>query len=302
VQLLHEWRPDIVEIHFQAMAQYVTVPAKRGIPTILVDYDPASAWAREMLIAGRGPRRIIRRLEVAAWRHNERGTRPIFDAIVVFAQRDVAEIERHREARAIVRIPLAVEVPLEALNPVGATPPTVLFVGGFAHPPNVDAALWLAEDIFPRVRENVREARLELVGHQPTDEIRALANNWVAVHGSVPDVLPYLDRAAVVVAPIRRGGSMRMKVLEALAGGKALVATPLAAEGVDAVSGEHYVLAAETDDLAASVAELLVDPERRRRLAENARSWAEQNLGWQNGVSAFEELYRRLSENGAAAP
>jgi glycosyltransferase involved in cell wall biosynthesis len=283
------------------MAQYVTVPAKHDIPTILVDYDPASAWAKEMLVASSGPRRIIKRLEVAAWRHDERRTRPIFDFIVVFAQSDVAEIGRHREARAIVRIPLAVEVPLDALNPVGASPPTVLFVGGFAHPPNVDAALWLAKDIFPRVRENVREARLELVGHQPTDEIRALANDWVAVHGSVPDVLPYLDRAAVVVAPIRRGGSMRMKVLEALAGGKALVATPLAAEGVDAVSGEHYLLATDEGDLAASVAELLADPERRRRLADNARAWAEQNLGWQSGVSAFEELYRQLSEDGVAA-
>ena len=71
----------------------------------------------------------------------------------------------------------------------------------------------------------------------------------MSIHASVPDVTPYLDRAAVVAAPIRLGGSMRMKVLEALAAGKVLVATPRAAEGVDAVPGEHFVLAAGEDEL-----------------------------------------------------
>jgi polysaccharide biosynthesis protein PslH len=293
-RLVEEWKPQIVEIHFQAMAGYVAVPARRGIPRILVDYDPPSAWALEMLRGTTGPRRLVRRAEVAAWRHNERTTRPRFDAIVVFAERDLTEVAPTAGRAALVRIPLAVDVPERALDSNGADPPTMLFVGGFAHPPNVDAALWLANSIFPRVLERVPEARLDIVGHQPGAEIRALADGRVSVHGSVPDIIRYVDRAAVVVAPIRLGGSMRMKVLEALAAGKALVATPRAAEGVEANPGEHFLLAEGEDELVDALSEVLLDRERRRRLAESGRAWAEANLGWDRGAEAFERLYASL--------
>ncbi len=288
---LGEWRPDVVEIHLQAMAQYVTAVERLGFPRILVDYDPGSAWADELRRATGGPRGLARRLEVAAWRRYERATRPRFTAIVVFAERDLAAVRPTAAGAAVTRIPLAVEVPARPLDPEGADPPTVLFVGSFGHPPNVDGARWLAGTIFPRVTARVPEARLELVGQAPGAEVRALAGGAVSVHASVPDVTPYLDRAAVVVAPIRIGGSMRGKVLEALAAGKALVATPRAAEGVEAVDGDHLVVADGEDELVEAVVGLLLDRARRRRLGESARRWAESNLGWQDGVAAFEKLY-----------
>jgi polysaccharide biosynthesis protein PslH len=299
-RLVDEWRPDVVEIHLQVMAQYIEVLGERNLPRILVDYDPGSAWATDLLGVTAGPRRLVRRLEVAAWQRYERATRPRFDAIVVFAERDVAAVEPTAGEAKLVRIPLAVETPARALDPQGSDPPTILFVGGFAHHPNVDAALWLARSVFPRVLERVPEARLELVGHEPGDEVRRLAGGRVSLHASVPDVTPYLDRAAVVVAPIRLGGSMRMKVLEALAAGKALVATPRAAEGVEAVPNVHFVLAAD-DDLVEALVQLLLDPERRRALAVSARSWAERNLSWEPGVQAFERLYDALVEARSSA-
>ena len=299
-RLVEQWRPEVVEIHFQAMAQYVKHLDGRHRPKILVDYDPASAWAEDLVNTTRGPRRLARRLEVAAWRRYERSTRPRFDAIVVFAQRDLAPVAASSGEASLVRIPLAVDIPARPLDSHGSDPPRILFVGGFAHPPNVDAALWLGRTIFPRVLERVPGARLELVGHEPDVEVRELARGPVSVHASVPDVTPYLDRAAVVVAPIRIGGSMRMKVLEALAAGKALVATPRAAEGVEAVAGEHYVLAADEGELVDGLASLLLDRGRRGELGRNARDWAEQNLSWANGVAAFEQLYDALVEARSA--
>jgi polysaccharide biosynthesis protein PslH len=289
--LLDTWRPDVVEIHLQAMAQYVEAPARREIPSILIDYDPGSAWADEVRSATSGPRRLVRRLEVAAWRRYERATRPRFAAIVVFAERDVAAVEPTAGGAWVTIIPLAVEVPARPFDPEGAEPPTILFVGSFGHPPNVDAALWLAQTIFPRVAERAPGARLELVGHEPGADVRALAEGAVSVHPSVPDVTPYVERAAVMVAPIRMGGSMRMKVLEALAAGKALVATPRAAEGVDALAGEHLLIAAGEDEMVEALVSLLLDRDRRRRLGESARRWAESSLGWDDGVAAFEHVY-----------
>jgi polysaccharide biosynthesis protein PslH len=294
-RVLDEWPPDVVEIHLQAMAQYVDAPACRNLPCILVDYDPGSAWADEVRGATGGPRRLVRRLEVAAWRRYERATRPRFDAIVVFAERDLAAVRPTAGTAAVTRIPLTVDVPAQALDPEGVQPPTVLFVGGFGHPPNVDGAVWLAKTIFPKVAARVPDARLQLVGQAPGPEVLALAGSAVSVHGSVPDVTPYADAAMVVVAPIRIGGSMRGKVLEALAAGKALVATPRAAEGVDAVDGEHLVVADGEDAFVDAVVELLLDPTRRRRLAENARRWAESNLGWETGIAAFERLHETVA-------
>jgi glycosyltransferase involved in cell wall biosynthesis len=299
-RLMEEWQPEVVEIHFQAMAQYVRRLPGRTPPRILVDYDPASAWAEDLLRTTRGPRRLARRLEVAAWRRYERVTRPRFDAIVVFAERDLAPVRASSGQASLVRIPLAVDIPARPLDAHGSEPPTILFVGGFAHPPNVDAALWLGRTIFPRVFERVPAARLDIVGHEPGAEVQALNQGPVTVHASVPDVTPYLDRAAVVVAPIRLGGSMRMKVLEALGAGKALVATPRAAEGVEAVAGEHYLLAADENELVESLVGLLVDRERRGALGESARAWAERHLSWANGIAAFEELYDTLVEAHAA--
>jgi polysaccharide biosynthesis protein PslH len=293
-RLLEEWRPDLVEIHLQAMAQYVDVASRRGIPCVLVDYDPASTWADELRGAASGPRRLVRRLEVATWRRYERATRPRFDAIVVFAERDLDAVRPTAGGAIVTRVPLAVDVPDRPLDPVGGEPPTIVFVGSFGHPPNVDAALWLAGTIFPRVAALVPEARLELVGHAPGDEVRALAGGAITVHASVPDVTPHLDRAAVVVAPIRIGGSMRMKVLESLAAGKALVASPRAAEGVEELAGEQLLVAVDAGEMTDALASLLLDPARRRRLAESARRWAESNLGWERGVGAFEELYDTL--------
>lgn len=293
--LLEQWRPDVAEIHLQAMAQYVEPLRRRGLGKVLVDYDPASAWAEEMARTASGIRRVARWIEVLAWRHYERTTRPRFDTIVVFAERDLADVAPTAGEARLLRIPLAVDVPAEPLDAIGAEPPTILFFGSFGHHPNVDASLWLARDIFPRVLERAPEARLELVGQEPPDEIRALETEAVAVHGSVPDMTPFLDRAAVVVAPIRLGGSMRMKVLETLAAGKALIATPRAAEGVEATAGEHYLLTEDDDSIVEALIRLLEDREARRALGRSARAWAEANLGWGRGVRAFEQLYDELS-------
>jgi glycosyltransferase involved in cell wall biosynthesis len=297
--LAAEWGPDVVEFHLQVMAQYVSALADSPAARILVDYDPPSAWAAELMQEAAGARRLARRVELALWRRYERATRQSFQAVVVFAQRDITAVARTAAAVPVVTIPLAFDVPPTQLDPIGTPPPTILFVGGFGHPPNVDAARWLAGSIFPRVLEQVPTARLELVGDRPGEEVRRLADGAVTVHGSVPDLTPYLNRAAVVVAPLRLGGSMRGKVLEALGAGKALVATPRAAEGVEAVPGRDFELAATEAELVDALVALLLDPDRRRSLALSAREWALANLSWEPSIRAFERLYESLVQSGS---
>src|SRR2546422_10461962 len=101
-----------------------------------------------------------------------------------------------------------------------------------------------------------------------------MATANVIVTGPVPDVTPYLDRTAIVVVPLRLGGGMRVKVLEALAAGKAMIASPLAVEGLAVVDGEHAVLAETDQQFCDAIVQLLADPARRAALAGSARAWA----------------------------
>jgi polysaccharide biosynthesis protein PslH len=216
------------------------------------------------------------------------------DAVVVLTESD-------RDAALVVAggapvhtIPLGTELPPQPLDPLGAPPPTVLFIGGFGHPPNVEAALTLARRIFPNVVAQRPESRLCLVGDKPPAEIRALADDNVVVTGGVPDVLPYLEQAAVVVAPLGVGGGMRLKVLEALAAGKPLVATPLAVEGLAIRDGEHALVVDSEKAFAEAVLRLLDDPGARRRLGSGARKWAERHLDLAVSAAAYERLYDEL--------
>jgi glycosyltransferase involved in cell wall biosynthesis len=111
-------------------------------------------------------------------------------------------------------------------------------------------------------------------------------------------VRPYLERASVVVAPLRLGGGMRVKVAEALAAGKAVVATALAAEGLEANDGNQLLLSEDAEGIADSVVSLLLDPHRRGALAARARAWAVERLAWEAPAMAFERLYDSLAAAG----
>jgi len=131
-------------------------------------------------------------------------------------------------------------------------------------------------------------------GATAAELLTALEPQGVATAGAVADVSEYLDEAAVVVAPIRTGGGVRVKVLEALGAGKAVVATSLAAEGIDAPAGETIVLADSTQDFAAAVATLLDDEERRMNVALAAYTWARERESNNTTAALYDRLYRDL--------
>jgi glycosyltransferase involved in cell wall biosynthesis len=261
---------------------------------VLVEHDPGAAAATDLAAWERGLRRAGRRADAAAWRRYERRVLSAADAVVAFTEEDRAALSGLAPDVRVERIAPGIRLPPRPSDPVGTPPPRVLFLGSFIHPPNVDAAIRLARDIMPSVRAQVPEAKLEIVGDAPPAEVRALAGDGVLVTGHVADVRPHVDGAAVVAAPLRLGGGMRVKVLEALAAGKAIVATPRALAGLKLVPGTHALVADTDTDLSTALAELLEDPERRRRVGSAAREWAEAHLGWEHATAAYTALYERL--------
>jgi glycosyltransferase involved in cell wall biosynthesis len=122
------------------------------------------------------------------------------------------------------------------------------------------------------------------------------------VTGWVEDVTPYLARAAVVVAPIRTGGGQRVKVIEALSAGKALVASRRAIEGFDLGDGREVVLAETDEEFANAILRLLADEDERVALGTRARAWAEANLSWARTIDGYEELYFELTRRDRRLP
>ena len=158
----------------------------------------------------------------------------------------------------------------------------------------------LMRAIMPAVRRQRPGLKLTLVGDRPTRAMLRTAGAHDEITGAVPSVAPYMDRAALVVLPIRLGGGMRVKLLEALAAGHAVVASPRAAAGLEVTDGEQLRIADSDAQFAEVILELLSDPGSRRRLADAARTWAQDNLGWEQRVASYEELYRTLIASPSA--
>lgn len=292
--LARAWAPDVVQVEHHVMGQYLRALAGCAAPRILTEHEPGTASARDHWRAERGVARGVRGLDLLAWQSFEWAILRDVQAVVVLTERDRRALAPLAGETPVVRIPVGVCVPPRPLDPLGREPPSVVFVGNFAHPPNVDAARRLATAIMPRVRKRCPDALLLLVGDEPPAGICELADGHTVVTGRVLDVTPYLDRAGVVAAPLRMGGGMRVKVLDALAAGKALVASPLAVSGLDVRDGREF-LRAETDwELVEAIASLLDDPARRADLANRARAWSIRNLGWDTTMAAYERLYCSL--------
>jgi glycosyltransferase involved in cell wall biosynthesis len=233
-------------------------------------------------------------LDREAWRRFEPPLIRQLQAVVVFTESDKHAVESLAAGTPVVTIPLGTELLASPMDPLGALPRNLLFFGNFIHPPNVDAALRTVQTLFPPLQSRFPDLELYIVGDKPPAELKHMADSKIHVTGCVPDLVPYLDRASIVIAPLRLGGGMRLKVLEALGAGKAIVASPRALEGLSVVDRETVSIAETDAEFCAAIAELLLHPERRISMANTARAWACANLGWDNSVAAYEALHAEL--------
>jgi polysaccharide biosynthesis protein PslH len=292
-QVEEGYRPDVIQLENEVMAQYLPAFASSGAARVLVVHEPGTAAALERWRSAQGCRRGLRRLDLRAWREFERKALRQVDATVAFTERDRRTLAPLAPAASIFTVPLGTDVPARPLDPVGAEPPSVVFVGNFTHPPNVESATILLREIVPLVRRAVPDLQAFVVGPRPPVELRRLADAGTFVTGAVEAVDPYLARASVVVAPVWSGGGMRVKVLEALAAGKALVATPLALEGLELEAGEQVAVASTTSAFAHAIVELVEDRERRVRIAANGRRWALANLAWETVIARYDRVWTK---------
>jgi len=223
-----------------------------------------------------------------------------FDCTVVVSQADAVALHALDPALPLVVVPNGVDVAHYAGYVPGADDPvlppnSLVFTGKMDFRPNVDAVLWFVESVLPLIQRQVPGVRFYVVGQSPLPRVRALAANpAVIVTGRVPDVRPYIAGAAVYVVPLRIGGGSRLKVLEALAMGRAVVSTSLGCEGYPLVADRELVVADEPTDFARAVIALLRDPGRRAELGEAGQRFAAERYDWSVIAPLLEEAYHHV--------
>lgn len=242
---------------------------------------------------GGAGRWALRELDWLRWRRYQPAVWRRFRLIQVFTERDAQALLRLApDLAGRVRVnPFGIELPPPA-DPGQEREGCLAFVGNFTHFPNVDAALWLASEIMPRLRARCPQACLTLVGAYPPAEVRSLAREGIHLAGEVPEVEPYLEQAAVIVAPLRVGGGMRMKVLQAMALGKAVVTTPRGAEGLsEAGCPPPLAIGEDAEGIAEQTAALLANGPARRALGERARAHAAEHFSAAAYARRLEAVY-----------
>lgn len=175
--------------------------------------------------------------------------------------------------------------------------PTILFVGTFKWLPNVDAVRYLVNEIWPGVVKKVPQAKLWIVGHSPTAEVKSYAQRQgVTVSASVKDIRQAYAKSHMLLAPIRSGKGTRYKILEAMATHTPVVTTSLGAEGLEIRNGQEVLIGDDTDTLVAATVKLLQQPKLQTRIADKAYKIVTRNYNWLAISRQLDKLYQQLGK------
>jgi len=171
---------------------------------------------------------------------------------------------------------------------------TILFVGGMHWPPNAEGACWFADEVLPIIKEKLPKVLFVAVGKNPPQEL--LWTEGIEAPGYVENLEPYWKQSQVFVVPLRAGGGMRVKILDAWAHGLPVVSTSIGAEGIRYTNGKNILIADEPEELAAKISGILIDEIAAQRLALEGRTNVERCYNWKAVYSDWETVYTTNSE------
>lgn len=301
--LLRERHFDVVQFESSQMAA-LRMPA--DTPMVIDEHNIESELLDRLARSERSLlRRAFHRIEARRYRRFEARAWASAAGCTTTSQRDTDAIARLHPELPLSVVPNGVDSDFFAPMGTPQVPHRVVFTGLLDYRPNLDGVGWFVDDILPHIRRLRPQAEILVVGKGEPNVLRHLSRPGVRIVGRVPDLRPYLDSASVVVVPLRIGGGTRLKVVEAMSMGKAIVSTSLGSEGIDVVDGEHLVLADSAGAFAAAVVDLLDDHDACRRLGHRARALAIESYSWTGAASTMADLHatlvRKPSQAGPAS-
>lgn len=272
--------PDVVHLDTVALAPYANDCGH--VPAVLTHHNIESRLMERRAAHERGVlRRRYVETQAQRLRRYEHAICDQFPLNITVSAADAALLQEICPGAHTFVVPNGVDT--DYFRPRrGAETPAVVFTGGMNMFANRDAVEWFLDQIWPVVKDNVPGVRFFAIGQRPSQRVldAAAMDAAVLVPGHVSDVRSWVEQAAVYVVPMRVGGGTRLKVLDAMAQGKAIVSTSLGAEGIDASNKTHFMLADDAQAFAATVVDLIGRPERRRELGDAARACVESRYAW----------------------
>jgi glycosyltransferase involved in cell wall biosynthesis len=281
-----------------ALAARAAVAWPGGRPRLILDqHNAVYLVPRRMAAATRNPlARLGYRRESARMEDYETRACLAFDRVVTVTRQDqdyLLQLYRNgrRPCFASV-IPICLDPDAIPLLRRPVDPAEILFVGGMHWPPNADGVEWFARLVLPRVRAQVPAASFTAVGKQPPRSLIAIApDSSIHLPGYVADLQPFWERGGAFIVPLRAGGGMRVKILDAWARGVPVVSTRVGAEGLACSDGENVLLADTAAEFAQAVVRLLTDPALAERLGRGGRATVEQHYHWRTAYAAWDAVY-----------
>ena len=294
-RLLATERFDLVEIHHSTSASLSKATGDHR--TALYMYDVHFRAKARSAATKRGFNAFLARLGVSQFRHFEKRMLSNYDAILLGQEEDKAEVLRLiKKGPLVALMPNVIDTDIVRPEPsTESRPHTAIFVGAMTHQANIDAIMHFYQHIWPLIRERVTDAQWMIVGAWPPPEILALdGHQGVCVYSNVPDVKPFIRESAVYIAPLRIGSGVKVKIMEALAMGKAIVATPVAAEGMGLLNGRDIEVADLDSPFADTVVNLWQNDAARQSLELHARQCVVERFGFEAGARTLNCIYEQL--------
>jgi glycosyltransferase involved in cell wall biosynthesis len=297
-QTVRKWKPGIVQLEFTQMAQYAgdCAPAK----TILVEHDVTFDLYQQLLAQSDD---WERRRQLARWIPFETSAWRQVDRVVTMSEKDrKMTISAGLPPDRTACLPNGVD--LDRFRPGGgpAEPRRLLFIGSFAHLPNVLAVDFFLREVWPQLRTRgatlhiIAGARSEYYLERHRDRVNLeLAQPGLEVQDFVADVRPAYHSAAVVIAPLLASAGTNIKIMEAMAMGKAVVSTPAGINGLDLCPGKDVIVAGTGASISQAILDLFENPVKRHSLERQARQTVESYFDWDAIARKQKLLYEELT-------
>jgi len=253
-------------------------------------------WERQFQVARNPVWRAVCYREFQTMRRMELHYLRLSDHVLAVSETDRNFFARFVDPSKISVIPTGVDTEYFRPAEEEAQPNTIVFTGSMDWLANEDGILYFMREILPRIRQEIPDTTLCVVGRRPSKKLIQAAHEFrgVEVTGTVKDIRPYVAKASLYVVPLLVGGGTRLKIFEAMALGKAIISTSIGAEGLPGVSGKHLLLSDQPEDFARRAIELLRDPQRRNELGQCARRLVELDYSWQSVGNSLSKVIRDL--------
>ena len=266
------------------------IPWDWPVPKVLFTHNvEAAIWRRHYGVASNPIWKAISWREWKKMEAAERRYLHLADHVLTVSDTDRDTFAGFLDPGKLTVIPTGVDIDYFQPMPVEETLNSLVFTGSMDWLPNEDAILYFVEAILPLIKLEYPGVSLEVVGRRPSPKLQALAEREKSVRltGWVEDIRPFVARASICIVPLRIGGGTRLKIFEAMAMSKAVVSTPVGAEGLPVQAGDNILLADAPRDFADSVISVLRDPEERKRIGASARVLVQENYSWPKVAENF---------------